>query len=411
MGDSDGIYRRPDSPYWWCWISFRGKQTRMSTKETDKKKALGFRRRKQVEALRGVNPDYDKTSWQDLERAVIQHYEDKENRTLSDVKRHLRHLSKHCAGIPVVSIDRARIGEYKKKRRKHVKQATINRELSTLRLGLRLLEADDKILKAPKVELYPENNERQRYLARDEYQKFVEALEKHAPWLIGPVELAVSTGWRRNTIMGLTWNHVDRAQMVIIAPGVLTKNKEPVVYPYDKDEVIGALIERQWQNNKMPELPYVFLNRQGTDRIKDFRKSWNNACKEARLGEGYGAGSDKGFRFHDLKRTNFVWSEEHGVSRSMTMGISGTKSDTIWKRYNIVDIRRMRRAIAQRSRSMQEAEVVQQEKLKLKEEIQKDMDELIAILKEDDGDLDEETRRLIAEGIVWAQLFLNKQTR
>ena len=133
MADSDGIYQRPDSPYWWCWITFRGTQTRMSTKETDKNKALEFRRRKQVEALRGLNPDYDKTTWQDLQKAVIQHYEDKENRTLSDVKRHLRHLSKHFNGIPVVSIDRARIGQYKKNRRKHVKQATINRELSALR--------------------------------------------------------------------------------------------------------------------------------------------------------------------------------------------------------------------------------------------------------------------------------------
>ena len=416
MKDSDGVYQRKSSPYWWCWVRFRGKQKRMSTGipiEVDRKKAVEFRMLKQAEIMKGINPDYNKTTWQDLKKAVIQRYEEKGNRTLKDAKRHLKNLGKHFDGMPVVSIDRAAIGEYRKKRLKHVKQATVNRELSTLRLGLRLLVADDKILKAPKVDIPREDNERQRYLTREEYSRFILALEKHAPWLTGPVQMAVATGWRRGTIMKLAWNHVNRREKLIIAPGVLTKNKQPVVYPYDEDPTISELIELRWQVNKRSEgIEYVFLNKKGTDRIKDFRKVWEKACQEAGLGKGYGAGPTEKFTFHDLKRTNFVWSEEHGLSRSETMSISGTKSDSIWKRYNIVDMRRMKEAIARKAQSMGTTEAAEKVKQEALNGLEENLDELIDSLNEDGfEDYDKDTRYALVRLLLRTHLLLKKHGR
>lgn len=167
--------------------------------------------------------------------------------------------------------------------------------------------------------------------------------------MVPVVELAVKTGWRKETILNIQWQHIDRDNELIRLPHLLTKNKEPVVYPYDEDAVVKTRIEQLWErrNNLVP---YVFLNRDGTDRIRDFRFAWNKAVARAKIGDGkgYGAGFQDGFKFHDLKRTNIIWNEEAGVPRSITKEISGTKTDIIFDRYNVVDKKRMRKHIKKR---------------------------------------------------------------
>ncbi len=344
------VYKRKDSQYWWCKVKFRGKWKDITTKETNKRKARDFMRLKQAEALQGINPDYGKTTFKDLKEVVLDRYEERGNKTIKDTKRYLRDLAEFFGDIKIVNIDKPLIRQYKKEKiTKGLSRATINRYLSCLRLGLNLLEEEDRIFKAPKVKTPPEHNARQMRLTLEEYLRFVEALKIHAPFLVGPVELAVATGWRKNTIMSLEWQHIDRSNKIIIAPGILTKNKTSVMYPYEEDTIICKVIDLQW-SKKSDGLPYVFLSKKGTDRIKDFRKVWNKACEAANLVGGYG--NDLGIRFHDLKRTNFVLNEEAGISRSVTMAMSGTKSPSTFGRYNIVDKHRRKDAIRKRQEFM-----------------------------------------------------------
>ncbi len=197
---------------------------------------------------------------------------------------------------------------------------------------------------------FKKEKELQRYLTKDEYNRFLTSLEDLGfSYLVPVVELAVKTGWRKETILNIQWQHVKREDEDIVLPYLLTKNGEAVTYPYDEDAVVKSRIEQLWKKRNNP-VPYVFLNKDGTDRIRDFRFAWNKAVAEAKIGdgEGYGAGFQAGFKFHDLKRTNIVWNEEDGVSRSVTKEISGTKTDIIFDRYNIVDKKRMRKAIKNR---------------------------------------------------------------
>jgi integrase len=225
-----------------------------------------------------------------------------------------------------------------------------------LRRGFYALREDDMIPAVPKVKLYAEKNARQRYLTKDEYNRFLTSLEDLGfSYLVPVVELAVKTGWRKETILNIQWQHIDREDKTIVLPYLLTKNDEQVTYPYDEDTVVKSRIEQLWKKRNNP-VPYVFLNKDGTDRIRDFRFAWNKAVAEAKIGDGdgYGAGFQAGFKFHDLKRTNIVWNEEAGVSRSVTKEISGTKTDIIFDRYNIVDKKRMRKAIKKRQDSITE---------------------------------------------------------
>jgi integrase len=85
-----------------------------------------------------------------------------------------------------------------------------------------------------------------------------------------------------------------------------------------------------WGREKIPkkdQLSYVFLNRDGTDRIKYFRGEWKTACKKAGL---------EGRRFHNLRRSAVRNMVRSGVSDHTAMKISGHKTRSIFDRYDIV---------------------------------------------------------------------------
>lgn len=344
---------REGSPYYQYQYRYRGKLVRGSTKETNKRKALDVMKLKEADALQGVPLHrYERTTFDHLKEAVITDSEHKGNKNIKQTKKHLETLGTFF-DVPVMDIDAKMITRYKKKRLKDgLAGSSINREMAELRKGLNLLCEMDMIGKAPRVKLFPENNARQVFLTIQEYQGFITALSETAPYFVPVCELAIITGWRKSSLLKLCWEHVDQENMVIRCPGELTKTGQPVCYFYANDDLIKNMIDTLWQNRK-DGIPYIFLNKYGTGRIKGFETAWNKAVLKSKVADGgYNSKEKKTFKFHDLRRSALVCNEEAGISRTVAMEQAGIKSSRIYERYTIVDRTRLEKAVEKRQAYM-----------------------------------------------------------
>jgi integrase len=106
-----------------------------------------------------------------------------------------------------------------------------------------------------------------------------------------------------------------------------TKNKQAQTIHLDPE--CKDVFKREWERRKKlgTDLPYVFLNRSGTDRVKRFDKAWNSACQKTGI---------RGRIFHDLRRTAVRNMVRRGIPERVAMQISGHKTRSVVDRYNIV---------------------------------------------------------------------------
>ena len=98
---------------------------------------------------------------------------------------------------------------------------------------------------------------------------------------------------------------------------------------------LWEVVERRWRarEHRMPRggavlSPYVFQH--AGRPLGTFRKMWRRACALA---------SVPSLLFHDLRRSAVRNMDRAGVSPVVAMGITGHKTDAVYRRYRIVDER------------------------------------------------------------------------
>jgi len=196
------------------------------------------------------------------------------------------------------------------------------------RLGLQA----GKVIRVPFIPKLAENNVRRGFLLHHDYLRLRNAL----PSYVQPVfTMGFYTGMRKGEILSLEWSQIDfSSKLIRLNPGT-TKNKEPRLVPLSEELYETLKAQRQLRDAKFPGCQKVFFNHKTGKPVKDFRRSWETACRKTGL---------VGALFHDLRRTGVRNHVRAGVPERVAMSISGHKTRSIFDRYNIVDENDLRAA-------------------------------------------------------------------
>jgi integrase len=163
----------------------------------------------------------------------------------------------------------------------------------------------------------PENNVRMRILTLDEFQ----SLYENCPAYLKPVvEMAFFMGMRRSEIIKLTWGEVDLKAGFVRSKEPRTKTKVARAVPIHP-RVKAALdgLPRGIHTD-----PVFLLDEKPFD---EFRRSFKSACRAAGIA---------GFNFHDLRHCSLNNLRLSGNDYFRIMAVSGHKTMSCFKRYNLV---------------------------------------------------------------------------
>jgi len=322
------IYKRGN--VWWIKYYRNGKPYRESSETTKKMVAEKLLKRKEGDIARGKTPSiqFEKVSFDDLAEEYIRDYRINQKKSLWRAEISVNHLKEHFEGMKVPAISSPMISSYIEKRLKDkATNATINRELAALKrmFNIGAKQTPPVVDRVPYIPLLKENNARQGFFEHGEFLALRGALPSY---LKGFVSFGYKVGWRVSEIAGLTWKQVDRNQGIVRLEVGETKNDAArTVY---LDDELKEIFNHQWEIRKTAKkiLPHVFLNKEGTDKIKRFDKAWKKACREAGISIRL---------FHDFRRTAVRNMVRSGVPERVAMMISGHKTRSVFDRYNIVN--------------------------------------------------------------------------
>lgn len=168
------------------------------------------------------------------------------------------------------------------------------------------------------VEQHPENNAHTRFLTNEEYDRLL-AVAKVSPWpkLRALIMLAVTTGARRGSLMGLKWADMDLDNGRAFVDR--TKNGTAFMLALLPD-VVAELCKIK---GGAAEDHFVFCGRRANQKAA-FDHSWKLALKGARI---------EGARFHTLRHTHASWLAQNGAQLLEIAESMNHKSLTMTRRY------------------------------------------------------------------------------
>ncbi len=358
-GKAKGI-RGFGTPYlrgrvWWIRYHHRGQELREtsgSERLLDAERLLKARW-KQIGRGKFIGPREEKVLVNDLLDALALDYERNGRRSNNTLTGRIEPIRTALGTRRAVDVGGGAIDQYKSerlaaktRRGTAVTAATLNRELAALKRAFRLGIEQERIASAPVIKLLAEHNVRQGFVEPGTF----ETIAEHLPDPINEVaRFAYITGWRKSEVLTLRWSDVDLEHRRIRLRRENSKNEEPRVIVLTDD--LLALVQRRWAARQYQARAGVALSswvfhRRGA-RIVEFRRTWGAAC---------GAAKVPGLLFHDLRRSAVRNMEKSGeVTQAVAMRITGHKTDSVYRRYRIVDEADIERALTKTQESIKQA--------------------------------------------------------
>lgn len=317
------------SPWWWISWSEGGKQRRESSRSKKKAVAEQLLHRRLAARSTGERKDLP-LSLAELIALVAADHEANRRKSAPKVEQRGKALKRLLGAETMAgSIDEATVTNYTARRlRDGAAPATVNRELALLRRGFRLAMKARRLSRRPEITLLREDNVRRGFVERDQ----IDAIKAHLPAELRPVvEVAYLTGWRMaSELLTRERRHLDLdAGWLRLDTGETKSGRGRQVPLFGQ---LRAVLEEQEAHTRALEMergviiPWLF-HREGR-RIRSIRHAWKVACTAAGL---------PGILVHDLRRSAVRNLERAGIARSAAMAIVGHETESVYRRYSIVD--------------------------------------------------------------------------
>ena len=316
--DQDGLFERPDSPYWWAsFTDSSGRPTRRSTgvrrdQDPDQAQAQAIRAQWVLEASlerrHGPAVMPETHTFDELMLLYLQGPSRDKRSTERDTYS-AKQLYPVFTGQVLETLNGSAIRHYIAGRQQDgVSNSTINKELGLFSAALnwarRELEWD--IPNPAQGRRLKEPPGRNRWLTQTEGEALLDAAQqmKRSPYLIDFIRLGLNAGMRPGEILQLEWSRIDLNQHLIYLDITDQKNGKLGSIPLNQEALAAIQSRAQFHAKHCPQSPWVFCNRRG-ERIANIKRSFANAVARAGL---------ENVHPHDLRRTCGSWLVQAGVS-------------------------------------------------------------------------------------------------
>ena len=234
-------------------------------------------------------------------------------------------------GTKAIDITTTSVERYKTLRLKDGSApATVNRELASLKRMFRLGLRQGMVATMPYISMLAEHNVRKGFFELDQFQ----AILKHLPSEYHTLfEIAYITGWRmKSELLTRQWRHVDLNGKGWLRIDAGEAKDATAGREFQFTTWMREALERQRKFVSKVEkktkavIPWLFCRADGV-RVYRFYEVWRDACKVAGIQRIP----------HDFRRTAVRNLERAGVPRTTAMAMIGHKTESIYRRYSIVD--------------------------------------------------------------------------
>jgi site-specific recombinase XerD len=328
--DSRGKLRKTSN--WYIEFVAGSRTIREATEFVKRSDAAEFLKKRIADAFGGKIVLSKNVTYDDLRDLIITDYTNNRRKSLGDLKTtRLPRLDAVFCGTKAIDITTTAVERYKTLRLKDkAAAATVNRELASLKRIFRLGLRQGMVATMPYIAMLAEHNVRKGFFELDQFKAILKHLpsEYHALF-----EIAYITGWRmKSELLTRQWRHVDFGGKGWLRIDAGEAKDSTAGREFQFTTWMREALERQRRFVSKVEkrtkalIPWVFCRSDGV-RIHRFYEPWRDACTLAGIQRIP----------HDFRRTAVRNLERAGVPRTTAMAMIGHKTESIYRRYSIVD--------------------------------------------------------------------------
>lgn len=207
-------------------------------------------------------------------------------------------------------------------RKQIISIASVNRELQLLHRIFEMARGNGLVEKNPRdgVRLIDGENPRYRWLKPDEQEELLKQLTGKRAHLLDIIQLGLALGLRKTNLLALTPQQVDFHRGIVTA----TNTKTGKDYSVPMNQTAREILERLVAQAKGNSWAYLFMNPKTGTHIKDCKKGFRAALKDAGITD---------FRFHDIRHTFGTRAADAGAPLTAIRDTLGHASIETTNRY------------------------------------------------------------------------------